>query len=93
MENTVNFSTSKSPGTHFSAIIFDENEISIYFAPLDLIFIPLEIQNYMNENSKKTHVIRHSIRHPLSGYRGFYCLPVILFHVNNIPFDQWLGSF
>ena len=41
----VNFNTSNSPGTHFIAIIFDENEISIYFDPLDLTFIPLEIQN------------------------------------------------
>ena len=82
----VNFAESNAPGTHFVAIIFTKDKTSIYFDPLDLIFIPLKIQEYMNKNSRKTHVIHHPIQNPISGYCGFFCLLAILFYVNDIPF-------
>ena len=48
----VNFSPSFSPGTHFIAMIFDEEQNCNYFDHLGLGTAPKIIQNFMKLNSK-----------------------------------------
>lgn len=89
----VNFSPSHSPGSHFVSIIFHKKGRCMYFDPLDLKFIPRPIQLYMNENAKNIHKISYPIQNPLSGYCGFYCVMIILLHVNKIPIVEGITAF
>ncbi len=89
----VNFSPVGLPGTHFVTILFVDNRRCVYFDPLNLPFIPLEIKEYMKGNSKLIHIIGHPVQNPLSGYCGFYCLLPIMFHINNIPLLEGIFSF
>ena len=43
----INFSTSRSTGTHFIAVLFISELVRVYFDPLNLIYIPQEIKQYM----------------------------------------------
>ena len=47
-----NFSRSYEIGTHFIAILFLKKHLCIYFDPLNLSFIPRDIQEYMHLNSR-----------------------------------------
>ena len=89
----VNFSPSGLPGTHFVSILFVDDRKCVYFDPLNLPFIPLEIKQYMKCNSKMIHIIGHPVQNPLSGYCGFYCLLPIMFHVNKLPLLKGIFSF
>lgn len=89
----VNFSPVHSPGTHFITIMFIDKNMCVYFDPLNLPFIPSEIQEYMQENSKYTYIFKYAIQNPFSGYCGFYCLLVILLHINKISLCYGIYSF
>ena len=89
----VNFSPLHSPGTHLASIIFINKSTCVYFDPLNLPFIPSEIQEYMYKNSNYIHIIKYPIQNPLSGFCGFYCLLVILFHINKVPLYYGIYSF
>ena len=65
----------------------------MYFDPLDLPFIPIEIRSYMFTNSSKVKTICFQIQNSLSIFCGFFCLIPILLHVNNIPILKGLSIF
>ena len=89
----VNFSPVHFPGTHFVTLMFITKNLCIYFDPLNLSFVPPEIQKFMQEHSNYIHIIRYPIQNPLSGFCGFYCILVILLHINNIPLYNSIYSF
>ena len=89
----VNFSSLHAPGTHLVTILFINKSMCIYFDPLNLPFIPSEIQEYMKVNSSYIHIVKYPIQNPLSGFCGFYCLLVILLHINKVSLYYGLYSF
>ena len=89
----VNFSPEELPGTHFIAIIFINSELCIYFDPLDLPFVPMEIQQYMHQQSNLVYILCYPIQNMFSGYCGFYCILAILLHANNFSLTDGLQSF
>ena len=89
----VNFSKSTDLGTHFVTILIINNERCMYFDPLNLPFIPLEIRSYMFSNSINVKTIHFQIRNSLSTFCGFFCLIPILLHVNNISIIKGLSIF
>ena len=89
----INFSPSQSTGTHFIAVLFISELVCVYFDPLNLIYIPQEIKQYMVQNSNYIYIIDYPIQNLLSGYCGFFCILVILFVVNQIPIYEGLRIF
>ena len=89
----INFSPSRATGTHFITVLFISKLICVYFDPLNLIFIPQEIKQYMVQNSNYIYLIDYPIQNLLSGYCGFFCILVILFAVNQIPIYEGLRIF
>ena len=89
----VNFSPSFSRGTHFIAIIFDEEKNCTYFDPLGLRTAPKQIEDFMKKNSKNVEKIHHPIQNPFSGYCGFYCMMVIMIHANKMYISSTLYNF
>ena len=87
------FSPLHFPVTHLVSIIFINKSMCVYFDPLNLPFIPTEIQVYMQENSNYIHIIKYPIQNPLSGFCGFYCLLVILLHINKLSLYYGIYSF
>ena len=88
-----NFSRSYEKGTHFIAILFLKKDLCIYFDPLNLSFIPRDIQEYMHLNSRLVYQINYTIQNPLSSFCGLFCIMAIMLHVNNIPLIQGITSF
>ena len=88
-----NFSRTYETGTHFIAILFLKKHVCIYFDPLNLSFIPKNINEYIHNNSKLVYHINYAIQSPLSIFCGFFCLLPIMFHVNNIPLLKGITSF
>ena len=88
-----NFSRSYEKGTHFIAILFLKKDLCIYFDPLNLSFIPRDIQEYMHLNSRLVYQINYAIQNPLSSFCGLFCIMAIMLHVNNIPLIQGITSF
>ena len=89
----VAFSPLHSPGTHLATIIFINKSTCVYFDPLNLPFTPSEIQEYMYKNSNYIQIIKYPIQNPLSGFCGFYCLLVILFHIHKLSLYYGIYSF
>lgn len=56
-------------------------------------FIPHLIQDYMSENADFIHRVRYPVQHPLSGHCGFYCILIILMHINKVPILEGIASF
>ena len=88
-----NFSRSNEKGTHFIAILFVNKDMCIYFDPLNLSFIPKDIQEYMQVNSRFVYQINYTIQNPFSNFCGLFCILCIMMHVNNIPLIQGITSF
>ena len=61
----VNFSPSFSPGTHFIAMIFDEEQTCTYFDPLGLAKAPKIIHDFMKKKLRKYKKNRSSNSKPL----------------------------
>ena len=89
----VNFSPSFSPGTHFIAMIFDEEKNCTYFDPLGLETAPKIIQDFMKKKSKKVEKIHRPIQNPFSSYCGFYCMLAIMIHANKMSISSTLRDF
>ena len=89
----VNFSPSFSPGTHFIAMIFDEEQTCTYFDPLGLAKAPKIIHDFMKKNSENIKEINRPIQSPFSSYCGFYCMLVIMMHANKMSISSTLLHF
>ena len=88
-----NFPSSNENGTHFIAILFVNKDMCIYFDPLNLSFIPKNIQEYMRVNSRFVYQINYTIQNPFSNLCGSFCILCIMMHVNNTPLIQGIASF
>ena len=89
----VNFSKSYEPGSHFVTILFLDKQNCLYFDPLNLLFVPQEILNYMFNISQVIQKIEYRVQNAFSIYCGFFCLVPILLHVNHFPILTGLSIF
>ena len=89
----VNFSPSFKRGTHFIAMIFDEEQNCTYFDPLGLGTMPKTIQDFMKKNSKNVKKVHRPIQSPFSSFCGFYCMLAIMIHANKMSISSTLGYF
>ena len=89
----VNFSPESALGTHFITIIYDTNNSCIYYDPLNLAYIPENIVNHIKSTCKHMVTVRYAIQNPLSIYCGFFCLLIILIHLNNLPLLRTLQEY
>ena len=88
-----NFSRSYEKGTHFIAILLLKKDLCIYFDPLNLLFLPDAIFQYMRTHSKMIYRVNNKIPSDLSIFCGFYCLIPIFLHMNNVPILKGLSFF
>ena len=89
----VNFSKTGEAGSHYVSIIFNSPELCIYFDPLNLLFLPDAIFQYMRTHSKMVYRVNNKIQSDLSIFCGFYCLIPIFLHMNNVPILKGLSFF
>ena len=86
----INFDKQGEPGSHFVSLYMKSNNHCIYFDPLNLPIIPIEIYNYLSNRDFNITNCSLDIQSFESTYCGFYCMLFII--CNKISFKYWVST-
>lgn len=84
----INFDKRSEPGSHFIAVYINKAGKCLYFDPLNITHIPIDIHNYLSKY-KIFENASCDIQPFFSTYCGFYCM---LFIISNLISSKYWKS-